>query len=169
VQLSSADAELSLVAVASPLVKAAAVLLLMAVASLLVSAFTMLSLVVEAVLSPTALAMLSLVALAVLFSTARARLPLMAVALLSPVAIAVLPLTATAWEVESEVQVLVPFWTLVMPFLLTHTSAPWAKAIPEKTIVEVIIAPTANPRMRFMHDTSFSSPPLYSPFRRARG
>jgi hypothetical protein len=80
-------------------------------------------------------ALLLFVAVASLLSSALAKLEFLAVALLLSVACASLPLWATAWEVESDEQLLVPLSTLVSPLLLTHTSPPWARAAPERAII----------------------------------
>jgi hypothetical protein len=71
----------------------------------------------------TASAKLSLVAVASLLLVANAVLLFVALAMLLSRATAVLPSNANAWEVESEKQLLVPFWTLVSPLLLTHVTA----------------------------------------------
>src|SRR5918995_4129024 len=99
--------------------------------------------------------MLSLVAVASLLLNANAVLLLMALALLPPVAVASLSFSANAVEVESEVQLLVvPFWTLVSPFLMKHTSPPWARATPGIAIIAAIIAVADNnTRMRFIGAT----------------
>jgi hypothetical protein len=133
--LSNASASLSLVAVASLLFLANARLLFVAVASLLLDALAPLLSVAVAWLLFLESALLLFVAVASLLSSALAKLEFLAVALLLSVACASLPLWATAWEVESDEQLLVPFCTLVSPLLLTHTSAPWARAAPERAII----------------------------------
>jgi hypothetical protein len=74
-----------------------------------------------------------------------------AVALLLSIAVALLSLVATAWEVESDEQVLSPLSTLVSPLLLTHTSPPCAAATPEMAIINAIVAVTViNKSMRLI-------------------
>src|SRR5918995_3092799 len=123
------------VAVAWLLSDALAMLSLVAVASLLSNTPTLLLFLAVALLSSVAPAKLLFVAVASLLSVASALLEFLAVALLLSVACASLPLWATAWEVESDEQLLSPLSTLVSPLLLTHTSPPWARAAPERAII----------------------------------
>jgi hypothetical protein len=130
------------VAEAALLSCAIAMLRSVAVASQLFCPYALLLSVAEAALLLIAAAVLFFMALAVLFSAA----------------IAVLPFSATAREVESDEQVLVPFCTLTLPLLLTHTSArPCAWATPERVIAKASInATVTNIMMRFI-DTTLSS------------
>jgi hypothetical protein len=99
-----------------------------AVAEQLSNAIAWLPSVALAWLVLDASAKLSLVAVASLLVKAPASLSLVALAVLFSLATAVLPFSATAWEVESDEQMLVPFCTLTAPLLLTHTSPPFPGA-----------------------------------------
>jgi hypothetical protein len=149
-----------LVAVAVQLLNAVAELLSEAVASLLLDAPAELLLVAVASLLPIAVAVLLSEAVASLLPTAPAELFFVALALLLTAASAELSLVATAWDVESDEQLLGPLSTLVSPLLLTHTSAPpWARATPETLIIRaaIIIAPSViNKSMRLIISASLS-------------
>jgi hypothetical protein len=104
-----------------------------------------------------AIAWLPSVALAWLVLDASPKLSLVALAVLFSLATAVLPFSATAWEVESDEQMLVPFCTLTVPLLLTHTSPPWAWATPDRAKAEASINATVTNMMTRFIDTTLSS------------
>jgi hypothetical protein len=136
-----------------------------AVAVQLFNAVALLLLVAVAWLLSNAVVSLLLVDVAWLLLTAFAVLLFLALALLLLSAVTELSLVATAWEVESEKQLLSPFCTLVSPLLLTHTSPPWARATPEKrAIIAAIIAAAVNTnRMRLIDILAFPKGGVISP------
>src|SRR5215210_651295 len=136
-----------------------ATLSLVAVARLPSNASVSLWLVDLATLSWNAAALLWLVAVARLPPSAPAKLSLTATARLPSSAYAWLPLTATAWEVASEEQMLSPLSTLVLPLMLTHTSAPprassCARAAPHRATINASIMVVAPSTDSFILNTS---------------